>query len=125
MKILVPTAGEAAARETAEYILEIALAIGADVLVLHVIRPGKSPEVGERSIKVFREAGEQAGVDVEGSVTEGSIPSEIADFAERHDVTLIVMGASNGAVIDQWTSSDVSELTTIPVLVIPYQVIGA
>ena len=37
-------------------------------------------------------------------------------------VNLILMGASNGWVIERWLSSEVCGNTTIPVVVIPYQI---
>ena len=124
-RILIPTAGIAAATETAEYIIQIAQAIEAKLYVLHVVRPGKSHEAAELCIEVFRETAKELDIEVEGIIVEGSIASQIVDFAEENNIDLIVMGASNGIVVDNWMSYDVCGMTAIPVLVIPYQIIGA
>lgn len=121
-KILVPTAGCTAAAEAADYVMQIALAIGADVVVLHVIKPGGSKEAGELSLQYFADAGEKNDVHVECQFREGAVIHNIADFAEENDVDLIVMGASQGRVVDQWLSSDIRNSTSIPVLIIPFQI---
>lgn len=122
-RILIPTAGVAAAMETADYVFEIANAIDAEVFVLHVVRPGKSREAGELCIEIFCESGKEAGVPIQGEISEGSTAHQIVDFAEENKIDLIIMGASNGVVVDDWMSSDVCGMTLTPVLVIPYQII--
>lgn len=124
-KILIPTAGVAAATETAEYVMSVASALDAEVVVLHVVRPGKSRESGELCLEVFEQAGKENAVSLSGQIVEGSIAQQIVDYAEENTIDLIVMGASNGTVVDNWMSSDVSSMTAIPVLVIPYQIIGS
>ena len=121
-KILVPTSGCATAAETAGYVMLVAKAIGADVLVLHVIKPGGSKEAGELSLQYFADAGEENDVHVECQFREGAVIHSIVDFAEENDVDLIVMGASQGRVVDQWLSSDIRDSTSIPVLIIPFQI---
>lgn len=123
-RILIPTAGVAAATETADYVIEVALAMDAEVFVLHVVRPGKSHEAGELCLEVFRHAGEAGSVSVRGHIEEGVIAHQIVDFAEENEIDLIVMGAGNGTVVDNWMSSDVCRMTSIPVLVILNQIIG-
>lgn len=121
-KILVPTAGCTAAAETADYVMQVARAINADVVVLHVIKSGGSKEAGELYLEYFANAGEENDVHVECHFQEGAVAHAIADFAEENEVDLIVMGASQGRVVDQWLSSDVRESTSIPVLIIPFQI---
>lgn len=122
MKILVPTAGQKAAQDTAEYAMQVAL--DADVIALHVIKPGNSREAGELSLQYFTDAGQSYGVEVETEFREGAVIRQIVSYAEEREVSLIVMGASHGRVLDQWLVSDVRESTEIPVLVIPYQILG-
>ncbi len=117
-----PTAGQTTAAEIADYVMQIANAIGAEVLALHVIPNGVSREPGELSLEFFQNAGQQSGVKVECHFREGAVIHQIVDFAEQQRVDLIVMGASQGRVVDQWISSDVRDGTAIPVLIIPYQV---
>jgi len=121
-KILVPTAGCTAAAETADYVMQVARAINADVVVLHVIKSGGSKEAGELYLEYFANAGEESDVHVKCNFQEGAVAHTIADFAEENEVDLIVMGASQGRVVDQWLSSDVRESTSIPVLIIPFQI---
>lgn len=121
-RILVPTAGQATAAGVAEYTMQIARSIDAEIVALHVVRPGMSREAGELSLEYFAKAGTKADVPVECHFREGGVLHQIVDFAEENRIDLIVMGASNGRIVDQWISSDVRESTTIPVLVIPFQV---
>jgi len=122
MKMLVPTSGAASARETADYVMQVAHAMNAELLVLHVIKPGHASEAGELSLETFQIAAADAGIKVDGHLREGAVINQIIAFAEESEVDLIVMGASDGAIVDQWISSDVCGNTNIPVLVIPYQV---
>ena len=122
MKMLVPTSGIASASETVEYVMQVAQAIHAELVVLHVIKPGHSREAGELALETFQIAAANAGIKVDSHLREGAVINQIIDFAEENEIDLIVMGASNGAIVDQWISSDVCGNTRIPVLVIPYQV---
>ena len=100
------------------------VALDADVIALHVIKPGNSREAGELSLQYFTDAGQSYGVEVETEFREGAVIRQIVSYAEEREVSLIVMGASHGRVLDQWLVSDVRESTEIPVLVIPYQILG-
>ena len=122
MKVLVPTSGATSASETADYVMQVTQAMNAELLVLHVIKPGHASEAGELPLETFQIAAGEAGVKAECHLREGAVIHQIIDFAEENDVDLIVMGASEGAIVDQWISSDVCGNTNIPVLVIPYQV---
>ena len=120
MKILVPTAGQKAAQDTAEYAMQVAL--DADVIALHVIKPGNSREAGELSLQYFTDAGQSYGVEVETEFREGAVIRQIIDYAESNLVSLILMGASNGSVVERWLSHEVLAQTAVPVLVMPYQI---
>ena len=121
-RILVPTSGPSAAAETADYAMQIADSLNATVVVLHVVRSGKTREGGELTMEYFAEAGENNEVNVVTHFAEGALLDTIIDFAEENDIDLIVMGASQGTIVDKWISSDVRDNTSIPVLVIPYQI---
>lgn len=120
-KILVPTAGHLTAAETADYAMQVAKAIDAAVVALHVVRPGHSREAGELALEYFQTAANEHQVPVDCHFREGVIVDQIIVFAEEQEIDLILMGASQGTVIDKWISSDVRTSTMIPVLVIPYQ----
>ncbi len=121
-RILIPTTGPSAAAETADYALQIAESLDAHLIVLHVMRPGHNREAGELTLSYFVEAAENYGTEVETHFAEGVLLDQIVDFAENNGVDLIVMGASQGTIVDKWISSDVRDNTSIPVLVIPYQI---
>lgn len=121
-KILVPTSGPTTAEEIADYIMEVAHSLDAEVVAFHVCHHGGSREAGELSLEYFAKAGEENGVTVECCFGQGPVIDQIVDFAEENGINLIVMGASQGRVVDQWISSDVRNQTTIPVLVVPYQI---
>lgn len=121
-KILVPVSGTQSAYESAEYAMKIAKATNAVIHVLHVIGPGEEPEVMTDSLKLFELASEEANVQVQGLAVTGKIVDQIIDYAESNDIALILMGASNGLVVDKWVSHEVLGQTAIPVLVMPYQI---
>lgn len=105
--------------------MQVAAALDADVVAMHVIKPGNAKEAGELSLEYFRDAGRVYDIDVECHFREGAVIRQIVDFAESNEIDLIVMGASSGRVLDQWLVSDIREGTNIPVLVIPYQIFGS
>ncbi len=121
-KILVPVSGCSEAAESADYVMRIAKAVKADVIVLHVVKPGGAHEAGELSFEYFTDAAKKHQVQVNCQFREGAIIHQIVDFAEESAVDLILMGASQGRVMEQWMGSDVRDETSVPVLVIPFQV---
>ena len=121
LRILVPTTGHSTAAETADYAMQVARATEAEVVALHVLRPGHSREAGELALEYFQSAGVEHDVNVESHFRQGVLVDQIIEFAEDQSIDLILMGASQGVVVDQWISSDVRYNTVIPVLVIPYQ----
>ena len=122
LKILVPTAIQTTAAEAADYVMQVARSLNAKVIALHVLRTGDSTEAGELSLKYFRDAGQDHDIEVECCFRSGAVIEQIVDFAEENEVNLIVLGASEGNIFDQWISSGLHDSTVIPVLVIPYQI---
>ncbi len=120
MKILVPTAGTAAAQNSAHYIVDIAARMNADVVALHIVRDGESEAEAAEGPRVFADAGREAGVKVIERVESGKIVPTIHMVADEVSAGLIIMGASNGTVVGRWTSSNVLDTSNIPVLVIPH-----
>jgi len=120
MRILVPTAGAPPAKQSAEYIARIATRINAEIVVLHVY-DGLHPAPDARTaFDTFSEAARQNNLKVSSLVQRGPIVETIIDVAENGDFALIVMGASKGAIVDQWISSRVMHATELPVVVIPH-----
>lgn len=122
-RILVSASDPSAAAETAEYAMQVADALNAVVVALHVIRPGRARDAGELTMAYFEKAAEENGISLETHVLEGLPRGTIVEFAEANEVDLIVMGASNGNTAEQWICADVRNHTTVPVLVIPNQII--
>jgi len=121
MKILVPTSGVTPASENADYIMDIANAIKGTVLAVHVVRPGHACEVGELCLEIMETAAEGAGVTIETELRHGPVIHEIIEAAEEHQADLIVMGASEGFIVERWLSSEICGNTSVPVVMIPFQ----
>ena len=121
MKILVPTAGPVPAREKADYIVNIAKGLGADLTVLHILKEGEQGEKVEEAFDLFAQAGQKAEVNVAKLSGKGDVVSSIIDWAEEESADLIIMGASPGKVVAKWISADVMTKTKIPVVVIPHE----
>lgn len=120
MRLLIPTAGEEAAREIADYVMEVAKRMGADVTVLHILRDGETVEDGIQSCVVFSNAASDVGVTVSSRTESGDVVKTILKIAREEQIDLILMGASRGTVVENWLSADVKEKSNVPVLVIPH-----
>ena len=94
LKILVPTAGQTAAKDTAEYAMQVASTLDADVIALHVIKPGNSKEAGELSLECFINAGRDYDVNVETEFREGGVIRQIVDYAQEREVCLLYTSPS-------------------------------
>ncbi|MEE4114280.1 MAG: universal stress protein [Desulfobacteraceae bacterium] len=119
MKILFATAGPASAHENADYVVNIAKRLGAELTVLHVLSEEDDQATGNEALKFFLERGEKAHVQVTGILQTGEIISQIINLAEKESSVMIIMGASRGMLLNEWLSSYVKQKTTVPVLVIP------
>jgi len=119
MRILVPTAGPVPAAEKANYILEIAKKLNADVTVLHILDLAETNQ-GEEALKIFEDLGKEFGVKVNTILKEGNVVPSIVESADSEKVNLIIMGASEGRIIADWIVSQVLEKSNIPIVIIPY-----
>ena len=120
MKVLVPTAGVGPAKKNAEYILEIARKLGAEVLVIHITDPLEE-DVDQSALDEFIEWGSKKDVTVVTKVIEGNIVPLIVDTAIDEQASLIIMGASKGRIVAEWVVTQVMDKCTVPVVIIPYQ----
>ena len=118
MKILVPTSGIVPAKENADYILEIAKRLNAEISVIHILDLGEEAR-GEEALSVFADLGKEKGVNVTTNLKEGNVVPTIVDFAESENAGLIVMGATEGRIVAEWIVTDVIDKTQIPVVIIP------
>ncbi len=120
MRILIPTAGEEAASEIAEYVMEVAKRMAADVTVLHILRDGESVEDAIQSCLVFSNAGSAVGVKVSSRTDSGDVVETILKIASEEQTDLVLMGASRGSLVENWLSADVLGKGSVPVLVVPH-----
>jgi nucleotide-binding universal stress UspA family protein len=121
MKVLAAIAGPISAKEKADYIINIAKRLGADLIALHVVKREKQAKKGEDALKYFSEAGKKAKVKVKRILKKADIVSAIIETAEAEKADLIIMGADRGKVITEWLSADVMKKTKIPAVVIPHE----
>ena len=119
MKILVTAAGPAPAKDKAEYVMDLAKRLGAEVIALHIAKaPGQTQ--GEETLKVFEQAGEKAEVKVTKILKEGDVIPTIIEVAEKESVNFIIMGATPDKEAAEWLSTCVMDKTKILVVAIPY-----
>jgi nucleotide-binding universal stress UspA family protein len=119
MKILVPTAGPVPAAEKANYIVEIANKLKADIIVLHILDLAEESE-GQKALAIFEDLAGEAGVKVKTILKEGNVVPTIVDTAEDEKANLIIMGATEGRIVADWIVTDVLEKSNVPVVIIPY-----
>lgn len=114
--ILLPTDGSEAVAGAIDHAIELAQASDATLHVLYVVDTGAMvavPEVESRTIQgVLEDAGEQAIADVRERAREndvdlvtvierGRVHRKIIDYANDHDVDLIVMGTQGRSGLDR------------------------
>jgi nucleotide-binding universal stress UspA family protein len=119
MRILVPTAGPVPAAENANYILEIARKLKADVTVLHILDLAET-DAGEQALKIFKDLGDELGVKVKTILKEGNVVPTIVDSADDEKANLIIMGATKGRIVADWIVAQVLEKSNTPIVIIPY-----
>jgi len=119
MKMLVPTAGPKPAQENANYILDMASKLKAEVAVLHILDVGEFDE-GRNALDVFEETASKYAVKVETYMKEGKVVPTICEFARDIDADLIVMGASKGQIVADWIVSGVLKNAQKPLVIIPW-----
>ena len=144
--VLFPTDGSENANRAIEHGLKQVVGTGTTVHVLYVIRPfqallhdPQSPKqhsalektevdlqkVAEAAIEEFVERVRRetnADIEIEYLIRRGVIPEEIIDYAETHDIDLIVMGTSGRTGLSRYALGSVTERVLrradIPVLVV-------
>ena len=125
MKLIVPTAGSVPDQRTADYVINIAKRLHAQLVVLRVLTENETEAAGEQSLSLFIENGKKEKVPVKGILRRGDIASAIIAVAEEKSVDLIILGVSHGEIVAEWMNAKAMERTDIPVLLIPKWVRGA
>ena len=135
-EILVPTDGSDAAEAALEQAIELASAYGARIHGLYVVDVTSYSTLeaggdivletleqeGSDAVERVFDAAERAGVDVTTSVVSGTPHRDILEYADDHDVDLIVMGTHGRTGLDRYLLGSVTEKVVrgagVPVLTV-------
>ncbi|WP_290815402.1 ferredoxin Fer, partial [Halovivax sp.] len=116
--ILVPTDGSTVAETAGEYGARLAKRFDAAIHVVHVeeerllLGPG-GDDSGERAVEAVEQIAIDRGVDVTTAVLEEreGVHRTILEYAEDHDVDLVVMGTYGRTGLDRYLIGSVAERT--------------
>ncbi|MFW6449088.1 MAG: universal stress protein [Halobacteriota archaeon] len=122
--ILIATDGSEIAKIAAEHGIELAKATGATVHALYVVETQAhyilTVGLGDEDMAEYREyvddldedvveVASDTGIDGVGVVKSGGVADEIVEYAEEHDVDLIVMGATGRSAVDKYLIGSTAE----------------
>lgn len=129
--ILTPTDGSDPSAHAIEQAVEIAKPTDATIHALSVIpemtRGGKAREEWDErvtdALEMAREIVDRADLECEEARRSGPVAREIVDYAEEHDVDLIVMGTHGRSGLHRFLIGSVTrrtiETSPIPVVTVP------
>jgi len=120
--ILVPTDGSAGAAAAAAHAVDLAVATGATLHVVHVVDVGVLPidgsgavldelqRVGRQALDSVVERAEEAGVStIRASVLSGTPYRAISDYADAEAIDLVAMGTHGRTGFDRYLLGSVTE----------------
>jgi nucleotide-binding universal stress UspA family protein len=134
--ILIPTDGSDASKRAVEHAIDMARTYDARLHALYVVDTGAYStldvgaemlldaleEEGEATVKRVEEMAGDAGVSVSTEIASGTPHRTILDYAEDHDVDLIVMGTHGRTGLDRYLLGSVTERVVrtadVPVLTV-------
>lgn len=135
--ILIPTDKSDGSELAIERGLELAETYGATAHALYVVEPVYTADYSaERILDALEDEGEQAtaavaakgderGVPVKTEVRRGTPHSQILEYADEHDIDLIVLGTHGRTGLDRYLLGSVTEkvvrLSDVPVLTVSIQ----
>ncbi|WP_224336663.1 universal stress protein [Haloprofundus halobius] len=135
-RILLPTDGSDAAETAVSDALELAEAYDARLRVLYVVDTrtlatidlgadtvlSTLEEEGDAAVERVRSRAAEVGVDVVTAVEAGSPPDTIVDYADEHDIDLVVMATHGRRGLDRYLLGSVTERVVrnseVPVLTV-------
>jgi nucleotide-binding universal stress UspA family protein len=138
-RILVPTDGSPAAEAAVEQAVSLAKQYDATIHALYVVDTSAYStleagaeviinaleEEGEQAVEDIAEAGSEAGVEVETTVTAGTAYRSILEYVDNHDIDLIIMGTHGRRGLDRYLLGSVTERVVrtadVPVLTVRQQ----
>ncbi|MFB6105924.1 MAG: universal stress protein [Halobacteriaceae archaeon] len=120
--ILVPTDGSEGSERAVAEAIGLAQTFGATIHAVYVVDAASIPsgidasmtydaleEYGEEVLEDVAERAREADVEVETEVVSGSPHAAIVDYAESHDVDLVVMGTHGRRGLDRYLLGSVTE----------------
>lgn len=119
-RILVPTAGPVPARMNADYIMNLAQHLQAEIYAIHIRDIEEVREDGVEALRIFEGAGKRWNVPVTVELMVGHIVDNITDVVEKQNIDLIVMGGSQDRLVADWLVTQVLQKTRVPVVIIPF-----
>lgn len=123
-RILVPTDGSENAGSVADQAVNLAEAFDAEIHALYVINTGALPspeiefredfvstgeEIGKEAVGAIADDARAKGVDVTTAIVRGTPYEAILDYADDHDVDLIVMGTHGRSGLSHFLLGSVAE----------------
>jgi nucleotide-binding universal stress UspA family protein len=139
-KIVVPTDFSAPAKQAMDYALALSKRLNAEIQILHInqvamVDASMPAETYQMFIKEIEDQTTEQFAKLEQEVLKGSglkysmhsrygfVAEEVCDFAQKHEVDLIVMGTTGASgamgVLFGSNAASVVAKTTVPVIVIP------
>jgi nucleotide-binding universal stress UspA family protein len=117
LKILAATSGSLPARKRADYIVDIAEKLDAELIVLHVVAGQKDYADGEKALDIFK--WKKRSKPLKSILRIGELSSTIAKTANVEEVDLIVLGIEGGIDSLNNICRDVAHETEVPILLVP------
>ena len=137
-KILIATDGSKAAKNAVDFGIKFALKYGAKIYAVYVINETAYEKdyqgnwssearqtfekVAHRETSFVVDKAKSSGLDAEPVILIGSVADKILDFANKHDIDMIVVGSLGKSGIEHFTLGSVSEkivrYAKVPVLVV-------
>ena len=137
-RVLIATDGSKAAKKAVDFGIKFAHKYGAKVYAVYVINITAYEKVNQsnwssealqtfdkvanRETSSVVEKAKSSGLDAEPIILKGSAAEKILDFADKHDVDMIVVGSLGKSGIEHFTLGSVSEKIVrhakVPVLVV-------
>jgi nucleotide-binding universal stress UspA family protein len=134
-RILLPTDGSEGTNRAVRQAIDLAAETGAELHVLFVVEDMpyapemmdeqvemRLREIGQEAVEDIRERADEAGVDVESVVEDGTPHQTILNYADSEDIDLIVMGTHGRSGLDRYLLGSVTERivrsSEVPVLTV-------
>ncbi len=117
MKILVTTAGSVPAKKKADYLINIAARVNAQLVVLHVVDSQDEYEDGQQALAIYQRRG--TAPHIRPILRIGRLTDTIAKTAAEEEADLIILGLDERGDVSSAISREVLTKTNIPVLLVP------